>query len=469
VASVLVRRDIWSLELEQEWHPITAAYALAIDKMTSLDSEKSGSWAYQAAIHGMNGAPDDYRNQCQHNTWFFLPWHRMYLFWFERIVRAVIADLEGVSEEVKEAWALPYWNYGRGENYARLPDSFLADKRPDGTDNPLHVANRNPDIAAGGPLDPFETSDSALDEPVFAPDDAHASSFGGAVTKWNHFDESPGAAPGALEITPHGDVHVHVGGFMGGFNTAPLDPVFWLHHANIDRLWSEWLRDSSHANPSGANWGSDQTFAFHDEDGSRVESQPGEVVDTEQMGYRYDDDAEVRGRRRRRRVTEERRPEGPPQFVGSNEDRIVLSGDAASVSVPLNPPDEHRRRRGGQRPQRVYLHVSAIEGDRPPSVPYGVFLNVPHRRTRDASFDSHHVGNVPFFGIEKASDLDEEHAGGHGLRYTFDVTDVVNELRASDRWDEDEATVSFVPLRGSGEVEGEESQISVGKVSFYYQ
>ena len=26
------------------------------------------------------------------------------------------------------------------------------------------------------------------------------------------------------------------------FNTSPNDPVFWLHHANVDRLWSEWMR-----------------------------------------------------------------------------------------------------------------------------------------------------------------------------------------------------------------------------------
>ena len=39
---------------------------------------------------------------------------------------------------------------------------------------------------------------------------------------------------------------------MGSFYTAGLDPLFWLHHANIDRLWEVWLSlDSGHVNPSG--------------------------------------------------------------------------------------------------------------------------------------------------------------------------------------------------------------------------
>jgi tyrosinase len=25
-------------------------------------------------------------------------------------------------------------------------------------------------------------------------------------------------------------------------NSSLNDPVFWLHHSNIDRLWNEWMR-----------------------------------------------------------------------------------------------------------------------------------------------------------------------------------------------------------------------------------
>jgi hypothetical protein len=45
-------------------------------------------------------------------------------------------------------------------------------------------------------------------------------------------------------------MHVRVGGFMGAFNSAGLDPLFWLHHCNIDRLWEVWRKMSAtHKDP----------------------------------------------------------------------------------------------------------------------------------------------------------------------------------------------------------------------------
>ena len=45
---------------------------------------------------------------CQHQGWFFLPWHRMYLYFFERIVRAAVVEAGGPAD-----FALPYWNYDK--------------------------------------------------------------------------------------------------------------------------------------------------------------------------------------------------------------------------------------------------------------------------------------------------------------------------------------------------------------------
>jgi tyrosinase len=42
-----------------------------------------------------------------------------------------------------------------------------------------------------------------------------------------------------LELGPHSDVHLAVGGTMATA-VSPADPLFWLHHANLDRLWSTW-------------------------------------------------------------------------------------------------------------------------------------------------------------------------------------------------------------------------------------
>lgn len=45
-----------------------------------------------------------------------------------------------------------------------------------------------------------------------------------------------------IEWVPHGLVHAAVGGQEGDMTAmhSPNDPIFWLHHSNIDRLWWNW-------------------------------------------------------------------------------------------------------------------------------------------------------------------------------------------------------------------------------------
>src|SRR5205814_339845 len=55
---------------------------------------------------------------------------------------------------------------------------------------------------------------------------------------------------GVLEGQPHNNVHNCIGGMStqqnsGGFmqaNLSPVDPIFWLHHSNVDRIWDVWTR-----------------------------------------------------------------------------------------------------------------------------------------------------------------------------------------------------------------------------------
>ena len=47
----------------------------------------------------------------------------------------------------------------------------------------------------------------------------------------------------------HNSGHVWVDGSMGSIPTAPADPVFWMHHAEIDRIWAEWQSANPGQNP----------------------------------------------------------------------------------------------------------------------------------------------------------------------------------------------------------------------------
>lgn len=51
----------------------------------------------------------------------------------------------------------------------------------------------------------------------------------------------------------HNRIHAWVGGTMAGVPIAPIDPLFFLHHCNIDRLWAEWQRDKKLKESTDAN------------------------------------------------------------------------------------------------------------------------------------------------------------------------------------------------------------------------
>ena len=93
------RMDVWNrTNAEGDWPAVLLAYEVGVGKMRDLDPPSGKpvdplGWRFQAAIHGLAdsmGDPDtsnDLWCNCQHGSWFFLPWHRMYLAAFERIVQ----------------------------------------------------------------------------------------------------------------------------------------------------------------------------------------------------------------------------------------------------------------------------------------------------------------------------------------------------------------------------------------------
>ena len=103
------RRDV--NELRQD-DTIIKAYRKAVAEMVRLDNEEPGNplgWSKQANIH---------RNFCPHGNWFFLPWHRAYLHYFEDICR----KLSGIEE-----FALPYWDWTRNP---QIPAAFWGEGNP---------------------------------------------------------------------------------------------------------------------------------------------------------------------------------------------------------------------------------------------------------------------------------------------------------------------------------------------------
>jgi hypothetical protein len=463
-----VRKSIWTLENPNMWDPYTVGYASAVAAMKARPASDPTSWAYQAAMHGTYATPTQpLWNQCQHGTWYFLPWHRMYLYYFERICRAAAGRYAPAD------WALPYWNYSAGTPTNQLPPAFRQQQwTPPGgggpQPNPLYTdkRNHNPDINGGAGLPNSVTSYAwAMSFTNFT--GSPVPGFGGPRTGFSH---EP-TAFGALESQPHNGVHVVVGGdsqgdcidgWMSDPNCAAQDPIFWLHHANIDRLWVHWISlGGGRVDPNDPAWSGFQ-FSFFDENRNQVRMTPAQVIDTiSQLGYEYDDFAPLPFSRLRIPPLMAKQPvppgpppgpdpEKPPQLVAATEAPVELTGRRTDVVVKL--PAEAQKAIATTTSVNpgegyVYLNVEGLDTDLVPGVVYEVHVNLPDDADPAVESDQSLVGVISFFGYRRSAKATEDNPN-HPLgpmSHTFDITGRVQRLREINRWNDEQLKVSFIP------------------------
>ena len=481
--AVRIRKNVATLvNAHGEWHPDLLWYARGIAEMQKRPIADPTSWRYQAAIHDyvrdfdpladpadiMPSAAEQKKfwGQCQHFSWFFLSWHRMYLYHFEQIVGAAIKKLNGPD------WALPYWNYSDENNpdARRIPIAFRTPTTPDGAPNPLMVDSRNPGCNSGQIIaDQFDSdiSEALVEAKYVAQGTGGSPGFGGPQTGFNH---GGGNGMGKVEQTPHGSMHMAVGGFMGAFNTAGLDPLFWLHHCNIDRLWTVWTRrDASHKDPAQALWRKGVRFAFRDASGNIVEHTSMQVIDTTKtpLMYEYDDVSDPLGG-----VPEAMEvgvAEQPiPEMVGATEEPIVVAGrsEARLSVVPPSGPGLESLTAG---PEEIYLNIENVTGAGAVTA-YDVYLNVPAGE-RAEDHPELRIGRMPLFGLAEASRPESSHAG-NGLKYAFRIGNVVRRLQSERAWNANDVRVSFVPRQPAvmpeGVADAAPQPITVGRISMYF-
>ena len=207
------------------WHTLTAAekdlYRRAV---VALNAEKvTGSLDYTTQFQRFASV---HNNSCPHGNWFFLPWHRVYIAFYEsELVRVLGAD--GAN------FALPYWDWSATPS---IPSEFI------GTDLDPVQLHKGTQFAKGRSV----TRTFQFDAKSIGPDvvkqlvglaDFYA--FASYPAKGTN-GMNDRARSGQLESVPHNYVHATIGGNMGTF-LSPLDPIFYLHHCNVDRIWNLWL------------------------------------------------------------------------------------------------------------------------------------------------------------------------------------------------------------------------------------
>jgi len=292
---------------------------------------------------------------CQHGTSQFLTWHRMYLYYFEQVLQAAAGN---------PSLRLPYWDY---ETDGRIPAAYrnptYVNSNNQTVSNPLYVPNRQAQLASGSPLTPAVVSTA------------------GAMpaTSYSPFNS-------ALEQTPHGSVHCATGvqscpsGYMGYVPTAGNDPIFYSHHANIDRLYECWLRvNPAQRLPGGAMLNA--TFSFIDGAGNLVTRKVGDMLTTQQLNYGYTAGGGCPAARVIR----------PPLLWREVPLRVFpLTGqvrfDRATTVVPLRVPAEARAQLfppgGRNRPaaRQATLVIDDVAFEEAPGVMYEIFMEGPNGR-----------------------------------------------------------------------------------------
>lgn len=79
---------------------------------------------------------------------------------------------------------------------------------------------------------------TAYDAPDYNRLADEATSFRQNLEGFTDQDATPVCAAGGCRL--HGQAHLWVGGEMSSGGGSPNDPIFFLHHANVDRLWALW-------------------------------------------------------------------------------------------------------------------------------------------------------------------------------------------------------------------------------------
>lgn len=167
-----------------------------------------------------------------HGAAGFLPWHRAYLL-----------DLERSLQEIDPTVALPYWRFDVAAPALFAPDFLGSPSDQSGqvsfppghplefwtTDGAVGIARRprwdvnlpptSTVTLPGGQLPPVRTEEDTL-------------ALGGPLALYSGFRR--------MEASPHGMAHVRFDGPINSVPTAARDPLFFLLHANVDRLWARW-------------------------------------------------------------------------------------------------------------------------------------------------------------------------------------------------------------------------------------
>lgn len=463
--TVLVRQNIYTLGSNSQ---MVASYRKGVEVMKTKPATDPTSWAYQAAIHGTYSTPaQPIWNQCQHGSYYFLSWHRMYLYYFEKIVRKSSGDPN---------FALPYWNYSDVPAQAVMPDEF---RQPADASNTFYVAQRNPSINNGAALPPSVVSYSvAFGYTNFLAPTGSGLGFGGQIIPAPAHFTGP---PGRIESQPHNIVHSTIGGWMGDPNTAAQDPIFWLHHSNIDRLWEKWLElGDGRSNPTDNDVWMNTPFTFYDADKEAFVTIMGKDIlkTAAQLDYTYDDVPLTSYKKRdiKAFATVESLIDTSKvkTTLLASKQKIDVKGFKTPIALTSAPKFKAlteklaplQENEFSETKKRFILNLDGVTYDTLGDGAYEVYINLPNNITDPDINSAYYVGTMGMFGFKgghmhAAHNHNSEQQGG---MLEYDITEQVSRLKSTDELKNINVTIFFRALLAPG-AERENVAIPVTKLT----
>ncbi|KAD3066359.1 hypothetical protein E3N88_34239 [Mikania micrantha] len=446
-------------------------YRAAIQAMRDLPDDHPHSFVSQAKIHcaycnggytqvesGIGNGDKDIQI---HNSWLFFPFHRWYLYFYERILGKLINDPD---------FALPFWKWDEPAGMP-IPEMFVPETIA-GKPNPLydvyrnadHIKDRIVDLDYGGtdrglPNEKqIESNLCTVYRELVRNGADTLSFFGGKYAAGNDPVLIGDKSIGSVERGSHTAVHRWVGDSknpndedMGNFYSAGYDPAFYIHHSNVDRMWKLWkdLRLSGHVDPTETDW-LDASYVFYDENEDLVRVYNRDSVSLNKLKYNYIENSKEMFPWRNSRPAKRNKN----LQVTTNSD--VKKVDQINFPVPLNKIFKVRVKRPAvsrsveeKEKANEVLVIKRIRYDSGRFVKFDVFVN---DKLKDDVV---------------TTTCDPEYAGGfaqipHGrMKNMFMLSSArfgLTELLEDTNTDDDEyATVTLVPRTGCGD-------LTVGKI-----
>jgi tyrosinase len=239
--------------------------------------------------------------------------------------------------------------------------------------------------------------------------------------------------------------------------TAARDPVFFLHHANIDRLWKRWLdQGGGRANPVDNTAWMNTPFTFFDEAGRQTSLSGAGILDTvNQLGYQYDDDPppveavpfSIALRMRKAvQVQVAKSLTAKPRTLASQAG--VEIGTNGKVVLLLNPAARgaFAAVAGKEVKRRIVLRLENVPGLPNPGVTYDIYLNPPTPAPGHQS--KYYVATLGLYGMAgetRMSGMASPHSGAVPKAiFGFDMTACLRAIQSEDGWDPEKVSIVFI-------------------------